>query len=1186
LLVKRQRWWVISSLLLSFLSSGLTILVAQTTAAIYDKAIEAQTRPLGPLVGSLVFLAAFEFVVVWTNLQVASRIEYQIEFDLRNRLYHQLQRAAPRDLDAVATGQMVTRSLSDLELLQLLLQLIPFIVSGIPIILGFTIYLSFINVPLTLLTLSLFGVNGYLVNRMRPRLWGLAFLGLNQRAEVTTAIDEPVRGIRVVKAFGAEGRERNRVKDAAAKAYEFTLTRARLEAKFDLLLRAAPVLVRAGLLLFGARLVVSGSISLGKFVIFYGFLVTGTQLAQLLDEIVSMWQLAKTGAGRITQLLAVAPAEFEDALSTPLPEGSTGLELHRVGVGFGETTVVADFDLVVHPGSLTVLTGGPGSGKSVVASLAAGLLPPSEGDVRLDGVDVRSIDPADMHKAVHLVTEEPFLFARTIRENLTIGALAGAIDPHVRIDDDVLRAALAAAGADEIVAELGGGLDEPLGDRGMTLSGGQRQRLALARALVAPPRVLVLDDALSAVNPAREVEILRSIRAHAPTSAILCITRRPGPKTLADQVVELPPAGSHPRQVAAPGEIEAPEASAFASLASAHPYDPRLLEIIQGIKLTGDQPELGEEASTDTSEPAGLVNMLRTQKRHVAEAVLALLVLTGVGLVPEFAFGEAADYVRDRNTHATDLLAIGLIAVAVFVGAGQFFFRITSAKVNQSVLYGLRRRTFERLSKLGVEYYDRELPGQVSAKVVHDIDKVSRFLGTGFGEPGMYQLASSAALFLGAMGIITLLSVQVALVVLPFVIVVLILTRVQVPIADRAFATSRLRLGSVVARLQEDFAGRYVIKAFGAERRARIDFETDARQLRTARRWAATVSNSYLAVIQLLLALAAAAIYWRAGSLALAGALTVGTVVSLRLYLDSVLQPIRFLGRLWQEYVQARVSLRQLATPFDVPILPVESPEATPCPPLRGALAFEGASFTYPGTSRPVIHDLSFTVEPGSVVAVVGYTGAGKSSVAKLLGRIYDPTGGRVLVDGHDLRDLDLTSYRRRLGIVPQDAFLFRGTVQSNIAYGRPGATLDDVRAAAEGVGALETLLELEGRFGATVEEEGRNLTAAERQLIALARMWLVEPDILVLDEATASLDADTEARVLDAVCGLGRTTLLITHRLAVAERSDEVVMIDGGRMVERGRHDELLAAGGAYSSLWTWTGQVAAHVEEPDPVG
>ncbi|HUP85215.1 MAG TPA: ABC transporter ATP-binding protein [Acidimicrobiales bacterium] len=1175
LLVERQRKWLVISLVLSFLSTGVSIVVAQITVTIFDKAIDARTEDLDKLIGALVLFALLDFALLWMNLQVSSRLEYQIEFDLRNRLYEQLQRAAPRDLDAVATGQMVTRSLSDLELLQLLLQVIPLLVAGVPILLGYAVYLSFVNVPLTLLVISTFAFNGYVVNRIRPRLWGLAFLGLNQRAEVTTAIDEPVRGIRVVKAFGAEERERSRVKEAAAKAYEFVITRARLEARFDLLLRGAPVLVRAGLLLFGARLVVSGSISLGKFVIFYTFLTEGTYIAQYLDELVSLWQLAKTGAGRITQLLAVAPTELEPTF-TSLPEGSTGLELQRVGVGFGETTVLADVDLHVRPGAMTVLTGGPGSGKSTVATLAAGLVPATEGDVRLDGVDVRSIDPVDMHKAVHLVSEEPFLFARSVRENLTIGALAGAMDPHLRIDDTVLQAALVAAGAAEVVDELAGGLDEPLGDRGMTLSGGQRQRLALARALVVPPRVLVLDDALSAVNPAREVEILRTIRAHAPASAILCITRRPGPKSLADEVVELQPAGAHRRTIAAPGEIEAPEVSVFASLATAAPYDSRLLTILQDIKLTGERPEFPEEAATDADHAPTLRNMLRPQRKRIVQASVALLAFTAVGLVPEFVFGEAADYVKDGNTTATDRLAMTLILVAFAVGAGQFAFRITSAKVNEGILYGLRRRVFERLTWLGVEYYDRELPGKVSTKVVHDIDKISRFLGTGFGEPGMYQLASNVALFLGSMGIIALLSVQVSLVVLPFALIVLLMTWGQIGVADRAYASSRLRLGDVVSRLQEDFAGRYVIKAFGAERRARLDFETTAQSLRGARKWAATVSNTYVSLIQLMLALAAAAIYARAGHLALAGTLTVGTVVSLRLYLDSALRPIRLLGRLWQDYVQARVSFRQLAQPFAVPVLPEEASAPVACPGLSGALAFEGVSFTYPGTERPVLHDLSFAIEAGRTVAVVGYTGAGKSSVAKLLGRIYDPTRGRVALDGLDLRSLDLTSYRRRLGIVPQDAFLFRGTVQSNIAYGRPGASLDEVRAAAEGVGALATLLELEGRFGATVEEEGRNLTAAERQLIALARMWLVEPDILVLDEATASLDAETESRVLDAVCGLGRTTLLITHRLAVAERADEVVVIDAGRLVERGRHADLLAAGGAYSSLWTWTGQAA----------
>ncbi|MGH3370178.1 MAG: ABC transporter transmembrane domain-containing protein, partial [Nocardioidaceae bacterium] len=276
LLVRRQRKWVVAYCLLTFLATGISLAVLRTTTQLIDEAIDARTEPLGPLVVTLVVLAAADFVVLFATLQVASRLAYQIEFDLRTRLYEQLQRAVPRDLDTVATGQVVTRSISDLELLQLLLQLIPLIVAGVPALLAYGVYLGLINVPLTLVVIALFPVNGYLVNRIRPRLWGLAFLGLNQRAEVTTAIDEPVRGIRVVKSFGAEERERARVAAAAAKAYEFVMTRVRLEARFDLLLRAAPVIVRAGLLLFGARLTVSGSISVGEFLIFYTFLVEGT----------------------------------------------------------------------------------------------------------------------------------------------------------------------------------------------------------------------------------------------------------------------------------------------------------------------------------------------------------------------------------------------------------------------------------------------------------------------------------------------------------------------------------------------------------------------------------------------------------------------------------------------------------------------------------------------------------------------------------------------------------------------------------------------------------------------------------------------------------------------------------------------------------------------------------------------
>ena len=214
--------------------------------------------------------------------------------------------------------------------------------------------------------------------------------------------------------------------------------------------------------------------------------------------------------------------------------------------------------------------------------------------------------------------------------------------------------------------------------------------------------------------------------------------------------------------------------------------------------------------------------------------------------------------------------------------------------------------------------------------------------------------------------------------------------------------------------------------------------------------------------------------------------------------------------------------------------------------------------------------DVSFTVAPGEVVAMVGPTGAGKSSIAKLVGRTYDPVGGSVLADGVDLRTYEIGSYRSRLGIVPQDAFCFRGTVASNIAYGRPSATREEVEEAARVVGAHATLMSVPGGFDGVVEEEGRNLTAAQRQMMALARAWLAGPDLLVLDEATSTLSLELEQKVLDAIGPLRCTTMFITHRLAVAQRADKVIVIDEGRVVEQGTHDELINAGGAYSALWS----------------
>jgi ATP-binding cassette subfamily B protein len=329
------------------------------------------------------------------------------------------------------------------------------------------------------------------------------------------------------------------------------------------------------------------------------------------------------------------------------------------------------------------------------------------------------------------------------------------------------------------------------------------------------------------------------------------------------------------------------------------------------------------------------------------------------------------------------------------------------------------------------------------------------------------------------------------------------------------------------------------------------------------------VQNLHAVVITFLGTVMGAFLLWKTGSLVLGATLGIGAALAVQVLSTAATLPLQSAGGVYNQFVDARVSWRRLRQPFAEPILPAEANDPIECPALDQSIRFEDVGFTYPATKREVLRGVSFTLEPGKITALVGYTGAGKSSIAKVLMRTYDPDRGRVLIGDCDLRDVSLTSFRARLGVVPQDPFLFKGTIASNIRYGRPDASADDVAAAARSVGAHHALASLPEGFDHPVEEEGHNLTAAQRQLVALARAWLAAPDVLVLDEATSLLDAATEDTIIDAIHTLGCTTLMITHRENVARRADTIVVLEAGVVVDEGAEAVVAAAGGPYDRLW-----------------
>jgi ATP-binding cassette, subfamily B, bacterial len=1170
--------------------------VTNLTRGMIDNGIVDQTAPLWPYVRYIAFWALYSMILSLTQQQIADRLAYQIEFDMRVWLYTHIQSADLRRLDRVATGQLVTRSLTDIQLVDTLLKTFPTLIGYAPILIAVAIVVTIISPIMGLLSILALPINLWLVNKFRTRLRALSWAELNERAEVTSAIDEPVRGIRVVKAFGREPEERQRVADVTERAFRYAMTRTRLIAGYDMFLRMMPLLVQAGLLGAGAYLMSAGQLSVGTF--FFAFQI-GQGLSQFssgFGEFASYWQYLRSAQDRIAEMLALSSRPVTDGRMIPLP--STGLELRGLEVRYGTRQFLHGLDVQVRPGELVVVNGAPGSGKTTLAGIASGLVDPDAGTAMLDGIALDDLDPGQLRQTIRVVSEEPLLLAATLRDNLLLGAW-GEIDDQVMID------AMHTAGAEEVITELGG-LDGVVGDRGLTVSGGQRQRVSLARALVAQPRVLILDDALSAVHPSLEVEIMRRVHEYLPRTAILYITRRTSLAELADRAFTLAPptsvdafaavaraellddtasdlvaaetagtlAGGYPadavnvvEQIGMEGEVAAGEApippEATAGLAA---IDPKLAKLVGQLQVTREELHVPDELTHDESRP----RFWKISKpfRATMFVALFLVLLYAVGdIAPNVVFGQVTDAVQEsdgRNASTAYAWALVVVFIAIGVGVAAKYSRIFAQRFNQSVIVVLRRRVFYRLSKLGVNYYDRELPGDVATRVVADLDRVLTFVQ----EPA-FRFVSQTMIFFSAMTAIVIMAPALLPVVLALIGIILVITLVQLPFATRALAWSRWELGVVTRKFQEDFGARHEIRNLGANAIQTQKFVEASWERRRARWWAITLQNSHTAIVQFMGTMTTALVLYRAGTLVLDQDLSIGTAASVALLATTATRPLQLMGPIYNIFLDVRVSWRRLCEPFAEPILPEERADAQSTPPPHGPVTFENVEFTYPDTTRPVLRGVTFTMEPNKVTALVGYTGAGKSSVAKLLSRIYDPDAGTVKVSGIDLRDLRIDAYRPCLGIVPQDPFVFRGTIASNIRYSKPDAADEEVADAVRAVGAWDLLSVLPGGFDHVVEEEGHNLTAAQRQLVALARAWLAKPDILVLDEATSLLDAGVEDVIIDAVHDLECTTLMITHRETVAARSDNIIVLEAGRVVDSGPEEQVARPGGPYDRLW-----------------